>query len=169
MPERNERPCDEPVEIDSDVDLRVPGERDELRRPVALLLAIAIGGMLGGLGRFTISEAWPMPADAFPWPTLVVNATGCFALGMLMAFVLGRPGRIHPLTRPAVGTGLVGGYTSFSSYAVEVHHLLIAHRPVLGLAYLAASVIVGVAAVVVGRSTATRASGALDTRRRDRT
>lgn len=156
MPTHDQPEPHEHVEIDSDVDLRVPDERDELQRAVPLLGAIALGGMLGAVGRFAISGSWATPTDAFPWAMFTINTTGCFALGILMAFVLGRPERLHPLTRPLLGTGLLGGYTSFSTYAVDVHHLLIAQHPGLALAYLTASVIVGLAAVALGRASATR-------------
>lgn len=149
------------VEIDSDVDLRVPDERDELQAAVPLLGAIALGGILGAVCRFAISEAWATPTNAFPWAMFTINATGCFALGILMAYVVGHPERLHPLVRPLLGTGVLGGYTSFSTYAVDANHLLITHHPELALAYLAASVIVGVAAVALGRVTATRAGRAM--------
>lgn len=157
MPTHDQPAQHDDVEIDSDVDLRVPAERDELRRAVPLLGAIALGGMLGAVGRFAISEAWATPSDAFPWPMFTINATGSFALGILMAYVLSRGERSHSLVRPLLGTGVIGGYTSFSTYAVDVNHLLITHHPGLALAYLAASVIVGLSAVALGRATATRA------------
>lgn len=144
------------AEIDSDVDLRVQADRDEMRRAVPLLFGIALGGVVGALGRFVISEAWVRPLEAFPWPMFTINVTGCFALGVLMTVLIRHPGT-HPLARPTLGTGLLGGYTSFSSYAVDVHHLLRVHRPALGLLYLAASVIVGVAAVLAGRAVTTAA------------
>lgn len=146
------------VEIDSDVDLRIPDERDELRRALPLLGVIALGGMLGAVGRFAISEAWATPRDAFPWAMFTINTTGCFALGIVMAYVVSRAERLHPLIRPLLGTGLLGGYTSFSTYAVDANHLLIAHHPGLALAYLATSAVVGLAAVLLGRAAATRAS-----------
>lgn len=161
MPTHDQPGPHDHVEIDSDVDLRVPDERDELRRAVPLLGGIALGGMLGAIGRFAVSEAWATPISAFPWAMFTINVTGCFALGTLMAYVVARPERIHPHVRPLLGTGLIGGYTSFSTYAVDVHHLLIARHPGLALAYLAASVIVGLAAVALGRATATRSGRVL--------
>ena len=56
------------------------------------------------------------------------------------------------LARPALGTGLLGGYTSFSSYALDAHDLLDVGRADLAFGYLAASVVAGVSAVLVGRA-----------------
>lgn len=139
--------------IDPDVDLRVSDEREELRHTLRVLGVVAVGGMLGAAGRYAIGEGWPTPDGGFPWSTFVINLTGCFALGVLMTWVAGRE-RQHPLTRPFLGTGVIGGYTTFSAYAVEANDLLLTRHPTLGLAYLAVSVLLGLAAVYAGRTAA---------------
>ena len=141
-------PEDEPLDpgIDPDVDLRVPGERAELHASGRVVAAVALGGMVGAVVRFVIAEAWP--TSGFPWATFGVNLTGCFGIGALMAWLTDRESA-HPLLRPFLGTGLLGGYTTFSTYAVEAEALL-GSRPALGFAYLAASVLLGLAAAYVG-------------------
>ncbi|TQL66378.1 camphor resistance protein CrcB [Nocardioides albertanoniae] len=139
--------------IDPDVDLRVPDEREELRHTIRAAGVVAVGGMLGAAGRFAIGEAWPVPTGGVPWSTLVINLSGCFALGILMAYVADRES-LHPLVRPFLGTGVIGGYTTFSTFAVEANLLLLERHPALGLAYLAVSVLLGVVAVLAGRAVA---------------
>jgi len=131
----------------------MPTSEPELRDTLRIVGVVALGGMLGSGARYGIGEAWPTGADGFPWSTFVINLSGCFALGVLMAYVVGREG-LHPLTRPFLGTGLIGGYTTFSTYAVEANDLILARHPALGLGYLALSILLGLAAVLVGRNVA---------------
>lgn len=122
------------------------------RPPPATLQVVAVvaaGGILGALARHGIATAWPTRDDGFPWATFVVNGTGCLAMGVVMAWLLGRK-RSHPLMRPFLGPGVLGGYTTFSTYAVELDQLLRAGRPGTALAYLGGSVMIGLAATLVG-------------------
>ncbi|MFP5070030.1 fluoride efflux transporter FluC [Pseudonocardia nantongensis] len=76
---------------------------------------MAAGGVLGAEARYGLGLLGP----AAPWTTLVVNVTGCLLMGVLMVLVVERF-RVHPLVRPALGVGVLGGYTTFSTYAVDV-------------------------------------------------
>ena len=105
---------------------------------------VAVGGAAGAVTRWALLVAATPPQ--FPWPTLLVNLVGCGLLGILMG------GRARPSTLLLVGTGLCGGLTTFSTFAVEVADLLRHDDGVLGLAYLAASVVGGLAAFRGGRS-----------------
>ncbi|ADP82221.1 fluoride efflux transporter CrcB [Pseudofrankia inefficax] len=130
-------PAPEPT--DPDVDLHVPAQRGELRRaPVALLLVISAGGVLGACARYGAALAWPTPAGAFPWTTWAVNVSGCAAIGVLMVLIA-EVRTAHPLVRPFLGTGILGGFTTFSTYAVDTQRLLDAGRAGLALGYLAAT------------------------------
>ncbi|MDF3049128.1 MAG: hypothetical protein K0R87_766 [Pseudonocardia sp.] len=60
----------------------------------------------------------PHAADGWPWSTLLVNISGCLLIGVLMVLVTERF-RAHPLARPLLGIGVLGGYTTFSTYAVD--------------------------------------------------
>ncbi|MEV4482578.1 FluC/FEX family fluoride channel [Micromonospora coxensis] len=146
----------EPRRVDPDVDLRVPADRAELgAHPAAVLGAIAVGGVLGALARAGLQAALPHSPTGFPWATFAVNVTGCLLIGALMA-VLDRR-RVPPLTRPFLGVGVLGGFTTFSAYVVDVHAALAAGAPVTALAYLAATLVAGLLAVVAGDALAGRA------------
>jgi CrcB protein len=131
---------------DPDVDLHVPAQRLELRRaPVQLLTVIAVGGAAGACARHGASLAWPNPAGGFPWTTFAVNTTGCAAIGLLMVMIT-EVKRAHPLVRPFLGTGVLGGFTTFSAYAIDAERLLEAGRAGLALAYLGLTVLAALAA-----------------------
>ncbi|GAA3266640.1 CrcB family protein [Dactylosporangium vinaceum] len=126
--------------MDPDVDLHVPAQRAELRRhPAPVLLAIAAGGACGALARYGVAQAWPHGPGGFPWSTFVINVSGCLLIGVLMVIVT----EVAPerrLLRPFAGVGLLGGYTTFSTYAVDFHRTAAAGAPWTALAYLAATV-----------------------------
>ncbi|MEU1753234.1 CrcB family protein [Micromonospora matsumotoense] len=144
-----------PRRVDPDVDLRVPTDRGELTaRPATVLGAIAAGGVLGALARAGVQAALPHPPTGFPWATFAVNVTGCLLIGALMA-VLDRR-RVGPLVRPFLGVGVLGGFTTFSAYVVDVHRALAAGAAGTALAYLAATLVGGLLAVVAGDALATR-------------
>lgn len=135
--------------VDADVDLHVRGQRREWTHPRAVLPAIAVGGMAGACARYAIGLAWPTPAGGVPWATLAVNAVGCLLIGVLMVFVV-EVGGAHPLLRPFAGVGVLGGFTTFSTYAVQTHALLVADRPLAAVAYWAGTVVLALAAVTLG-------------------
>src|SRR4051794_22770193 len=102
--------------VDPDVDLHVPAQRAELRpSPWPVLGAISAGGACGALARYAVAEAWPHAAGGFPVSTLLVNVSGCLLIGVLMVVVT----EVAPerrLLRPFAGVGVLGGYTTFSTY-----------------------------------------------------
>jgi CrcB protein len=107
-------------------------------RPAAVLAAVAAGGVLGAEARAGVAGLLPAPAGGFPVGTLVVNVTGCLLIGVLLVLVA-EAGRGHPLTRPFLGVGLLGGYTTFSGYAVDAQRLLAAGHAGTAVAALAAT------------------------------
>jgi CrcB protein len=101
-----------------------------------VLAAVSAGGVLGALCRYGLGLVWPSPAGHFPWATFVVNVSGCALIGILIVLVTeGWPGA-HPLLRPFLATGILGGYTTFSTYAVDVTRLAEAHAVGAALADL---------------------------------
>lgn len=112
-----------------------------------ILLAIAVGGALGALGRWGLAEALPHTRDQLPWATVLANVTGCFAIGVLLV-VLAEHRPDSRLLRPLLGTGVLGGYTTFSTYALDTRDLLAVGRPALAAAYLFGTLVVGLIAVV---------------------
>lgn len=136
--------------VDADVDLRVPAQRREIaRRQWDVLAVIAAGGVLGAEGRYGLSVLLPHTAGGWPWATLLTNASGCLLIGVLMVVIteLVTP---HRLLRPFLGVGLLGGYTTFSTYSVEMVQLLGSGHPGRALAYLVASPLVALLAVWLG-------------------
>jgi fluoride exporter len=126
-----------------------PAEADVHLLPV--LGVISAGGVLGALARYGVATAWPHPASGFPWPTFVVNVTGCLLIGVLMVLVT----EVLPhrrLLRPFLGVGVLGGYTTFSTYIVDIHQAASAGAPGVALAYLAATLIAAVLAAGAGSS-----------------
>ena len=134
--------------MDSDVDLHVDTAEPRLR-PV--LGAIAAGGMLGALARAGVAAAWPHPASGFAWSTFVINVSGCLLIGVLMVIVT----EVLPhrrLVRPFLGVGVLGGYTTFSTYIVDIHKATTAGAPWVALAYLASTLIAALLAVWAGNA-----------------
>ncbi len=110
--------------------------------------AVFVGGAVGTLARALLGVAFPTPAGVWPWPTFAVNVGGAFLLG----YVTTRLQERLPLSsyrRPALGTGLCGGLTTFSTMQVEIVGMLDAGHLGLALGYAAASLAAGYAAVQV--------------------
>jgi CrcB protein len=110
------------------------------------LAAVSAGGVLGAEARYGLTLALPRHTGQFPWSTLLINLTGSLLIGVLMAW-LGRQPVPRPVLRAFLGIGILGGYTTYSTFAVDVQQLLLAHRPLTALGYLAATVL-GCAAAV---------------------
>lgn len=116
---------------------------------IALLAAVVAGGFLGTLGRYELDLAWPTAPGHFPTTTFVINTTGAFLLGALLTVLVHPPLR-HRLWRAFLGTGVLGGWTTYSALAVD-GAILVKHGHIAtSLGYLAASVAAGVAAVALG-------------------
>jgi len=117
------------------------------------------GGILGGLARYGITQVWPTPTNAFPWPTFGINTAGALVLGLLLAVLATAPSPRHFL-RPLLGTGFLGAFTTFSSVVVTTD-LLGAHgHPATAATYLLGSLGAGLLAtatgLVLGRSLTVR-------------
>jgi CrcB protein len=110
---------------------------------------IALGGALGSLARWGVTEVVPDRPWQLPWSTWLENVSGSFALGLLMVFLLDLwpPSRY---LRPFFGVGVLGGYTTFSTYSLDTHALLVDGRPAAALGYLFATLVAGLVAVFAG-------------------
>lgn len=144
--------------IDPDVDLHDPLQQAETRpRQWDLVLAVAIGGILGAEGRYGLGLAMPHGGRQFPWSTVVINASGCLLIGALMVALLELTSP-HRLVRPFLGVGVLGGYTTYSTFAVDVQRLILDHRPLVALGYVVVTVL-GCAAAVWLSTAVTLAAG----------
>jgi CrcB protein len=110
---------------------------------------IASGGVLGSLARYALSVAIPHGPHAFPWSTFVVNTVGCALIGVLMALLL-EARTPHRLLRPFFGVGVLGGFTTFSTYAVDSLGLFREGADATGLAYLFGTLAAALVSVWLG-------------------
>jgi fluoride exporter len=129
------------------------------------LAAVAVGGGIGSVARYLLSAAVPA-GRGFPWAIFAVNVSGCFLLGLLLVYLL----EVWPprrFLRPFLAIGLIGGYTTFSTYAGGVLALLTGHAPALAVAYALTSIVAALVAVWCGMRAA-RAAASLPARIRAR-
>jgi CrcB protein len=145
-----------PVDPDLTSGLSWPGPQHPTHLAWDVGLVIALGGALGSLGRWSLDQLLPPRPDAFPWSTFVENVLGSLLVGLTMVWLhdVRRPGRY---AHPFVVVGILGGFTTFSTYAGQGRELLAAGHLAVAGAYLAASVVAGLAAVVIGVAAARRA------------
>ncbi|MFH8882096.1 fluoride efflux transporter FluC [Streptomyces californicus] len=111
-----------------------------------VLAAVAAGGALGSLARYGALVLWP-GGGGFPWTVFAVNVSGCALIGVLMVLTVERGRITHPLVRPFLGVGVLGGYTTFSTYAADVSGLLARQEVAVAMAYTAATAVAALAAV----------------------
>lgn len=108
-------------------------------------LLVAVGSALGGVARVVLSggiyRRW---GAAFPWGTLAVNLVGCFLIGVFYSWAEIRL-RLSPSARLFLMAGFCGGFTTFSTFALETSQLFKAGAPAAALAYAVGSAVLGVA------------------------
>jgi CrcB protein len=112
-------------------------------------LTIAVGGALGALTRYGTDRLIEHRlSGAFPWSTFLINVSGCFLAGLVVAAVVDRH---HEPSWVGLGlvTGFLGAYTTYSTFAQETYHLGTAHLAA-AVANVALSVVFGLAAVAAG-------------------
>lgn len=113
-------------------------------------LAVAIGGILGCWARFYMTNViQTIFGRDFPYATLSINVLGSFLMGFLFVLTLERLA-ISPFVRVGVLTGFLGGFTTFSTFAMETLLLAEQGESVKAAAYVVLSVVLGVAAAVGG-------------------
>ncbi len=115
----------------------------------AALFAVATGGAVGATLRWALGETSDVAVGSWPWPTFVANVVGCLLIGVA-AIRLER----GTLWWDAVVTGLLGGFTTMSSFAVELNNMVDLERTTLAIGYGATTLAAGIAAVAVGTALA---------------
>lgn len=115
--------------------------------PASALALVAAGGAVGGVLRAAVRAVADPQPGTWSWATLAVNAVGAFALAALLVVLARRPSE---RTRLLVGTGLLGGLTTFSGLAVEAVSLADAGRLVAAAAYVVVAVATLVGSAALG-------------------
>lgn len=136
---------------DLPADPDVPARPSRLNHPRRwdIALAIAAGGAIGGAMRHAVSLAVPDGGGGFPWGTFAENISGAFVLAVLVVYLV----EVWPpsrYVRPFLATGVLGGYTTFSTFMDEARELLLDGSGVLALTYVTATLLVGLTATLTG-------------------
>ena len=108
--------------------------------------AVALGGAVGATLRYALTLGFPDAPDGFPWTVFAINVLGCFALALLPGFTAVRR---RPLLPPLLGTGVLGGFTTLSTYAEQSRALLASGRDELAAAYVIGTLTACLLAVLV--------------------
>lgn len=157
---------DEPDRLTAGSPPTPPRARAAHRHP-GLLALIFVGGALGTAARAALENAAPPAAGGIPWATLLINVAGSLLLGALLE-ALARTGRDTGWRRGArltVGTGVLGGFTTYSTFAVETVQRVSWDAYAVALVYALASITLGVAAAATGYVLARRLTGHLSAHR----
>lgn len=116
---------------------------------IKTLLLIGTGGFAGSVSRYLLTKfiatKWPM---AFPWGTFSVNILGCFLIGIIMGMSF--QSSINTQTRLLLATGFCGGFTTFSTYSLEIFELYQRGEAGISMLYLFASILAGFLSVWLG-------------------
>lgn len=113
---------------------------------------VAVGGGLGTLARWLLESAFAPEPGGWPWTTFWINLAGSLLLGVLLEWLVrGGPDRgPRRAVRLGVGTGLIGGFTTYSTFVLETVSLAQNGHPAVGVAYALVSIVLGVVAAGAG-------------------
>jgi CrcB protein len=154
---------DDTLPIDPDLAPDDPGQPDEHpghparyrprgrhgRAEPGVLAVISLGGMLGSSARYGIARLIPTAEGGFPWATFWTNLSGSFLLGLFLIVILERLPHSRYL-RPFVATGIIGAYTTMSTYLVETALLVKDGHASTGLLYGIGSLVAGLVLAYAG-------------------
>ena len=122
--------------------------------PLAASALVALGGAVGSLARWQAGRGitrllGPQQVAAFPWATLAVNVAGSLAMGLPAGWLV-RNGQVGETWRLLVGVGLLGGFTTFSAFSLELMMLIERGQGATAFVYAAVSVLAGLSALYIG-------------------
>jgi fluoride exporter len=123
--------------------------------PLFASLSVAAGGAVGSVLRYQIGRAMNNlagPGNIFPWGTLSINVLGSLLMGVLVGWMARdsfAPQSAESL-RLLIGVGLLGGFTTFSAFSAEMVTMLHRGQALLALSYAGASLVAGMAAILIG-------------------
>lgn len=113
------------------------------------IILVMTGGAFGAAMRFGLARAVPVGGVGWPWPTFLANLLGGFAMGVLAAWLLRGNIAAEPL-RLFLGVGVLGGFTTFSAFSLEMAQMVQRGQGMLAAVYALASVILALGAVFAG-------------------
>ena len=126
------------------------------------LLIVAAGGALGAVARYGVG-VWALrlfPTVHWPWATLTVNVVGGLLMGLLAGWLAFRGGVHSESIRLFAAVGVLGGFTTFSAFSLEAALMIERRQLAMAGGYVAASVVLSIAALFIGLMVARRAFGA---------
>ena len=130
-------------------------------------LLVGFGGALGSMARYGVGlavarfapgAAWPHPN--WPWATMTVNVVGGLLMGLLVGWLSARGGAEGETFRVFAAVGILGGFTTFSAFSLEVVLMIERRQYAAAAAYVIASVVVSAVALMIGLMIARRVFGA---------
>jgi CrcB protein len=154
MPAPEPGPLPDPAPDSTPAADHVPAARPPLRRLLRsvskpALAAVAVGGAIGALGRYGLTLAFPAEPGSFDLATFIANTTGGLLIGILMIIVTEvAPGLT--MLRPFVGVGILGGFTTFSTYIVDIGQAANAGAIALAVVYAFATMAAALLAAATG-------------------
>lgn len=128
---------------------------DRRRRPrrsgpnAAMMIAIGIGGVIGALSRYVLEQTFPPQTGHIPWVVFVINVTGSALLGLLLVILVEQFSRAR-LARLVMGTGIIGAYTTFSTFMVGAVDVARSGHVATAAVYVVLSIVCGLGAVAGG-------------------
>lgn len=108
-------------------------------------LVVALGGACGAVGRYLIGLLPMAPDNGFPVKTFIINVSGAFLIGIIAALVGSH--QVNPRLVTFIKVGICGGFTTFSSFALETDQLMASGKNAVAFLYVITSIICGVIAV----------------------
>ncbi|MFA4938526.1 fluoride efflux transporter CrcB [Brevundimonas sp.] len=125
-------------------------------------LLVAAGGAIGSVARYGLGLAAGRlaPNAAWPWGTFAANVVGGLLMGLLVGWLAFRGGAQQEAVRLFAAVGVLGGFTTFSSYSLEAVQMIERRQIGLACAYVVGSVVLAILALFVGLMIARRALGA---------
>ena len=113
------------------------------------ILLVMVGGGVGAVLRFQLGRMFPISATGWPWGTFAANILGGLAMGILAAWLL-RAGAAGENMRLLLGVGLLGGFTTFSAFSLDMMRMIEGGNAGMAFAYALASVALALAALYAG-------------------
>lgn len=105
------------------------------------VVVVMIGGFLGAIFRYLVGE-WLPTSHGFPTGTLLVNVIGCLLLGWLLSFIANQT-NVNPKVALFLSTGIIGSFTTFSTFSIEVIHLVDEGKFGFAIIYVSVSILGG--------------------------